>query len=130
MAAQDTNLVLCVECATKAGAPAAAFLFSSNLDGSNWHTLSYPGGEMAVRSPGDGRVFRGDVGSGLAIGADVYLYNGETWQKIGSIDWTGQLDFIDWNRGWAAAVRENTPLFLYTADGGRTWNPLSPIIGE
>jgi photosystem II stability/assembly factor-like uncharacterized protein len=126
--AQKTNLVLCVECTSKTTPTTAAYMFSSNLDGSNWHIMNYPGGQMAVRSPGDGRVFRGDVVSGLAVGKDLYIYNGVTdiWDKIGSIDWTGQFDFIDWNIGWAAARRGDTPLLMYTADGGRSWKPLTP----
>lgn len=85
---------------------------------------------MAVRSAGDGRVFRGDVVSGLAVGKDIYIYNGkeEIWEKIGSIDWTGQFDFIDWNQGWAAASKDGNPLLMYTDDGGRSWAPLSPHI--
>jgi photosystem II stability/assembly factor-like uncharacterized protein len=128
--AQKTNLILCVECTSKTTPTTAAYLFSSNLDGSNWYTMPYPGGQMAVRSAGDGRVFRGDVVSGLAVGKDIYSYNGkeEIWEKIGSIDWTGRIDFIDWNIGWAAARKDGNPLLMYTDDGGRTWNALSPII--
>ncbi|MGB7537624.1 MAG: hypothetical protein WBM17_03720 [Anaerolineales bacterium] len=126
--AQKTNLVLCVECTSKTTPTTAAYMFSSNLDGSNWHIMYYPGGQMAVRSPGDGRVFRGDVVSGLAVGKDIYVYNGvtEIWDKIGSIDWTGQFDFIDWNTGWAAARKGETPLLMLTTDGGRTWKALTP----
>jgi hypothetical protein len=126
--AQKTNLILCVECTSKTTPAAAAYMFASNLDGSNWHILTYPGGQMAVRSSGDGRVFRGDVVSGLAVDKDIYVYNGvtETWEKIGSIDWTGQFDFIDWNKGWAAARKGETPLLMYTTDGGRSWKSLTP----
>jgi photosystem II stability/assembly factor-like uncharacterized protein len=126
--AQNTNLVLCVECTSKTTPTTAAYFFTSNLDGSNWHVMPYPGGQMVIRSPGDGRVFRGDVVSGLAVGKDIYMYNGETeiWEKIGSIDWTGQFDFVDWNKGWAAARKGETPLLMYTADGGRTWKALTP----
>jgi hypothetical protein len=130
--AQKTNLVLPVECSSKTTPTTAAYLFNSSLDGSDWHTMSYPGGRIVIRSPGDGRVFRGDVVSGLAVSQDIYIYNGQTeiWQKIGSIDWIGQFDFIDWNKGWAAARKDDTPLFLCTADGGKTWNPLSPIVSS
>lgn len=129
--AQKTNLILCVECTSKTTPTTAANLFTSNLDGSNWHVMPYPGGQMVIRSSGDGRVFRGDVVSGLAVGKDIYGYNGETeeWEKINSIDWTGQFDFIDWNKGWAAARKGETPLLMYTKDGGKTWEALSPIIG-
>jgi hypothetical protein len=128
--AQDTNLVLAVECASKTTPTTAAYLFTSNLDGSNWHTMNYPGGVLVVRSAGDGRVFRGDVGSGLAVGKDLFIYDGKsgTWEKISSIDWTGQFDFIDWNQGWAAAKRGDVPLLMYTANGGRSWKDLAPTI--
>jgi hypothetical protein len=83
-----------------------------------------------VRSPGDGRVFRGDVKSGLVIGAESFIYNGETdvWETIDPITFTGWFDFIDWNKGWSAALREDTPLLMYTSDGGRTWKDLKPVV--
>jgi hypothetical protein len=127
--AQNTNLLLAVECTSKTTPTTAAYLFSSNLDGSNWHTISYPGGQMVIRSPGDGRVFRGDVVSGLAVSQDMYGYNSDTgiWEKIGSIDWTGQFDFVDWNKGWAAAAKDGKALLMHTSDGGKFWNSLSPV---
>ncbi len=126
--AQNTNLLLSVECTSKTTPTTAAYFYTSNLDGSNWHTMTYPGGQLVIRSPGDGRVFRGDVVSGLAVDKDIYAYNGQTdtWEKFGSIDWTGQFDFVDWNKGWAAAHKEETPLFMHTTDGGRTWRTLAP----
>jgi photosystem II stability/assembly factor-like uncharacterized protein len=126
--AQDTNLILPVECASKATPTTAAYMYASNLDGSNWHIMPYPGGQLIIRSPGDGRVFRGDVVSGLAVGKDLYMYNGQSgeWEKLNSIDWTGQFDFIDWNKGWAAARRGETALLMYTSDGGRSWKALAP----
>jgi photosystem II stability/assembly factor-like uncharacterized protein len=130
--AQNTNLVLAVECASKSTPTTAHFLFTSNLDGSNWHTLNYPGGTLAVRSPGDGRVFRGDVGSGLAVDKDMYIFDGKagTWEKINTIDWSGRFDFVDWNKGWAAAVCSgHLPCLMYTDDGGRSWTDLAPVAG-
>jgi photosystem II stability/assembly factor-like uncharacterized protein len=128
--AQHTQLLLAVECSSKTEPKTAAYLYSSELDGSNWHILDYPGGQLVIRSPGDGRVFRGDVGSGLAVGEDMYIYNGLTgvWEKINSVDWTGQFDFIDWNVGWAAARRGETPLLMFTKDGGRSWTAKTPIV--
>jgi hypothetical protein len=128
--AQGTQLMLAVECTSKATQDAAAYLFSSNLDGSGWHSMTYPGGQLVVRSPGDGRVFRGDVKSGLVIGAESFIYNGETdvWETIDPITFTGWFDFIDWNKGWAAALREDTPLLMFTSDGGRTWRDLKPVV--
>ena len=126
--AQRTTLMLAVECTTIYTKETTSYLYSTEPSG--WHYLPYPGGVMVVRSPGDGRVFRGDVGSGLVIGQENYIYNGMTdeWEKIGSTDWTGQFDFIDWNKGWAAARRGDAPLLMYTSDGGRTWEDLEPVI--
>ncbi|MBN1440127.1 MAG: hypothetical protein JW929_12030 [Anaerolineales bacterium] len=130
--AQQTNLLLPVECTSKTSPTTAAFLFSSNLDGSNWHIMDYPGGMMVVRSSGDGRVYRGDVVSGLAVGEELYIYTGTTeiWEKIDPIDWSGQFDFIDWNKGWAAAHKDGTPLLMYTKDGGRSWTEIRPVAAE
>jgi hypothetical protein len=126
--AQRTSLMLAVECVMKNTKDIASYLYATEPSG--WHILPYPGGGMVIRSPGDGRVFRGDVGSGLILGEESYIYNGLTgeWEKIGAIDWTGQFDFVDWNKGWAAARRADTPLLMYTADGGRTWKDLEPAV--
>ncbi len=126
--AQRTSLMLAVECTSKNTKDTASYLYSTEPSG--WHSMIYPGGSMVIRSPGDGRVFRGDVESGLILGKESYIYNGMTdeWEKIGSIDWTGQFDFIDWNKGWAAARKENTPYLMYTPDGGRTWKDLEPTV--
>ena len=128
--AQGPQLLLAVECTSKTSPTTAAYLYSSSLDGSNWHSITYPGGQMVVRSPGDGRVFRGDVESGLAVGKEMHIYNGKTdeWEKLDSIEWTGQFDFIDWNKGWAAARQAETPLLMYTSNGGRTWKDLKPVV--
>jgi hypothetical protein len=127
--AQQTQLVLGVECVSTTASKNGAYIYSSSLDGSAWHYLVYPGGRLVIRSAGDGRVFRGDVGSGLAVGKELYIYDGQagTWEKLNSIDWTGQFDFIDWNKGWAAARRGDTPLLMYTSDGARNWKALTPV---
>lgn len=127
--AQQTQLVLGVECTSKTGSKNGAYIYSSNLNGSAWHYLVYPGGRLVIRSAGDGRVFRGDVGSGLAVGKELYIYDGHsgTWEKLNPIDWTGQFDFIDWNKGWAAGRRGDAPLLMYTSDGARNWKALTPV---
>jgi hypothetical protein len=126
--AQKTSLLLAVECTSKTTKNTAHYLYTN--ESSSWHLIPYPGGQMAIRSPGDGRVFRGDVQSGLAVSEELNAYNGVTglWEKIGTIDWTGQFDFVDWNKGWAAARRGDAPLLMYTDDGGRTWEDLKPTV--
>ena len=126
--AQQTMLLLGVVCASKTGSKNGAYMYTSSLNGSDWHYQVYPGGQLVIRSAGDGRVFRGDVGSGLAVGKEVYMYDGHSgmWEKLNPIDWTGQFDFVDWNKGWAAARRGDTPLLMYTSDGGRNWKALTP----
>jgi photosystem II stability/assembly factor-like uncharacterized protein len=125
---QQSMVMLAVECTSKTISKAPAYLYS--LEGTSWHYMEYPGGQMVVRAAGDGRVFDGEIGSGLAVGQEIYMYmdQTQTWEKLDSIDWKGQFDFIDWNKGWAAARKGETPLLMHTADGGRTWQALEPIL--
>jgi photosystem II stability/assembly factor-like uncharacterized protein len=128
--AQGSQFMIGVECTSKATQDLTAYLYSSDLTEGGWHSMAYPGGQLVIRSAGDGRVFRGDVRSGIIVGDDTYIYNGETdeWEKVEPIVFTAQFDFIDWNNGWGAPQQDDARQLMFTSDGGHTWKDLKPVI--
>jgi hypothetical protein len=130
-----SNLMMGVECTPADDGKLVALIYSSQLNaGGNWHAMAYPGGELAIRGAGDGRVFRTEVSSGLAVGEDVYMYSDAVgdWEKLSATAWRGPMDFVDWNRGWMAASDGESRQLMVTFNGGRTWEelPAKVSVGE
>lgn len=53
------------------------------------------------------------------------LDGGQTWEKMGSLPGSAQISFVDIDHGWALMTSATGSALFYTADGGRTWDPLS-----
>jgi hypothetical protein len=54
---------------------------------------------------------------------------GMTWVTIKKVAWqSARFDFVDEQVGWAMMTNGTNTLLLKTADGGRTWAPLAPLI--
>jgi hypothetical protein len=121
-----THFMLGVECASKTSDETVSRLYSSRLDGGPWDVQVYPGGYLAIRGTGDGRVFRTSVSSGIAIGVDVYMYSDSAggWEKVSALAWIGPMDFVDWNKGWMAATDGKTRQLMITLNGGKLWEVL------
>jgi photosystem II stability/assembly factor-like uncharacterized protein len=54
---------------------------------------------------------------------------GQSWTKIKSVLWNGQLDFVSQDVGWAIARLEDATALLKTTDGGKTWAEIKPVVG-
>ena len=55
---------------------------------------------------------------------------GQTWTTLKQLAWTGQINFVDPNNGWAVAQSDQAIALVKTADGGRTWQALDPLIAR
>jgi hypothetical protein len=53
---------------------------------------------------------------------------GQTWSKIKTVLWQGQLDFVNEQVGWAIAHLEESTALLQTIDGGQTWVEIKPVV--
>lgn len=52
---------------------------------------------------------------------------GQTWTKIKTVLWNGQLDFVSEQVGWAIAHLGEETALLKTTDGGQTWVEIKPV---
>jgi photosystem II stability/assembly factor-like uncharacterized protein len=53
---------------------------------------------------------------------------GLTWEKIKTVQWQGDLEFVTPHVGWAIAKQGEAVALVSTNDGGRTWREIKPII--
>jgi photosystem II stability/assembly factor-like uncharacterized protein len=111
-----------VKCNTASGI--LHYLFVSPDNGGSWGTYLYPGGAL----------FFLDNVLGWALGADVQKTTdgGATWQKMSTVNWTGDFDFVAANLGWAVATDMNTNeiALVKTNDGGAHWTLIKPVMGN
>jgi len=57
---------------------------------------------------------------------------GQTWEEITTVDWFGQLHFINQQAGWAIVSTDEENYLMQTSDGGKNWVRVDPqtIPGE
>jgi photosystem II stability/assembly factor-like uncharacterized protein len=53
---------------------------------------------------------------------------GLTWVKVKTVTWSGQLDFVSEQVGWAIARQGDAVALVFTIDGGKTWAELHPVV--
>lgn len=100
----------------------ADILYITEDGGRNWRTRPYPGGSLQMLDP---RL-------GWALSRDIYqtTNGGRTWEKLKTVNWDGQFDFINEKIGFAVARSDGRVAFVHTFDGGRSWVLLQPTIGK
>ena len=54
---------------------------------------------------------------------------GQTWTKVKTLNWSGPLDFVDEQNGWAVAQAGEAVALVQTTDGGQTWREIKPQTG-
>ena len=114
--------VLVVTCSTEgaSGTEERSFLYTTSDDGASWSTAAFPGGELYLLDPR----------RGWALSTDLHWTEdgGATWTKVKTVAWEGQFSFVNPQLGWAVAHTEQEIALVRTADGGRTWELLEPVI--
>lgn len=57
--------------------------------------------------------------------------SGLNWVTLKTVGWEGaQFDFISEQEGWALVNDTNSSAFVHTADGGKTWEEIKPVIAS
>lgn len=57
--------------------------------------------------------------------------SGANWITIKNVTWDdAEFDFVSEQEGWAIVSTQYAKLLLYTANGGKTWQDLHPLIGQ
>lgn len=97
------------------------FSFTADL-GQTWKTWEPTGNEYFINSTTGWRL--------LAPGQlQQTTDGGSSWTTIKVVEWeNAQFDFIDKRQGWAIASNGDATALLHTADGGRTWAEINPVI--
>jgi photosystem II stability/assembly factor-like uncharacterized protein len=111
-----------VDCRTSGGeAQPPDILYQTEDGGQTWQTKPYPGGELLFLNPQ----------TGWALGRDIFrtFDGGSSWEKVKTVNWDGQFDFVDENTGFAVARLDDQLALVRTFDGGRTWQILEPVVG-
>jgi len=115
-------LYLGVECSDMSRNPMTtiSFLYQSRIGGGKWDTMEYPGGD----------IFTLDGNRIWALGKDIYRTDatGVIWNKISSVTWDGQFDFVSSTIGFAVAQKDGGYGLVQTTDGGALWALLSPVV--
>ena len=67
---------------------------------------------------------------GWALSRDIYQTNdgGQTWDKIKTVSWDGQFDFVNARSGFAVARSEDRVALVRTFNAGRSWERLEPVL--
>ena len=100
------------------------FTYTYNFSSENetWQAVSLP---TSVES----LFFLGNK-IGWALGRDLYQTTdgGLSWVRIKTVNWDGQFSFVDTKSGWAVASNDGAIALVFTQDGGRTWQKITPKI--
>lgn len=97
--------------------------FSLSTDmGNTWNTWTPSGNEYFINAT-----------HGLRLLAPGQLQqtsdSGQNWITIKLVAWeNAQFDFISEEVGWALVSSGKVSALVYTADGGRTWTEIKPVI--
>jgi photosystem II stability/assembly factor-like uncharacterized protein len=97
-----------------------SYVYATPDEGLTWRADPYPGGELHFLS-------REVV---LAVGRQIHRSDdgGRSWTLVGEVFWDGQFSFPTDQLGWAVARSGDELALVRTADGGRSWQQLSPQI--
>lgn len=113
------DVMLASDCPLWTDVPETAhLLYTSQDQGKSWQTWEYPGGQLYAL---EGEKL-------LALGRDIYRSDnkGLTWTLTKQVAWDGQFSFVSALNGWAIARDDEEIAFVYTEDGGRTWQLIEP----
>lgn len=112
---------LAVRCVT---GPSASdvhpFVYRTADSGASWQALPYPGGDL----------FFFDDQNALALSRTISVTHdgGQHWTLVKTVNWDAQFSFVDASHGWAVARNEGQVALVVTADSGRTWQEIHPVV--
>lgn len=126
---KGADIVLAVTCQDYNSGQALAFLYRSADGGATWAVERLAGGftTAAFLDPETGWILTASpdlTESTLAQTVD----GGQNLTDVKQLSWTGPLDFVDAQTGWAVAQAGEARALVKTTDGGRTWQVITPQV--
>ena len=111
-----------VNCRTFEGEQTYTYVYRTADRGTTWTWAQLP-------SPVDSLLFIGQQ-NGWAFGRDFYQSTdgGRAWVQFKTVTWDGQFSFADALYGWAVARKNDKIALVSTANGGKTWQLIEPVI--
>ncbi len=107
-----------------------SFLYTTTDGGQTWRSSASPASQVTFLNPNVGWALTAGDPNNPAAPRDLYQTgnSGQTWTKIKSVNWDGQLDFVTDQEGWTAAKAGDAVALVHTTDGGKTWKEIKPQI--
>jgi photosystem II stability/assembly factor-like uncharacterized protein len=114
------NIILNLRCDNFESSTTDYYAYRTTDGGEIWSVDSFPGDSLLF--------INSEVGWGL--GRDIYQTTdgGQTWNKVSSVNWDGQFDFVSEQLGWAVARADGQIALVKTENAGRKWQELKPEV--
>ncbi|MBP7693522.1 MAG: hypothetical protein KA764_16485 [Anaerolineales bacterium] len=127
--AQGPNVVLAVTCQDYNTSQGSAWLYRTADGGASWTSEPLPTAFSAgtFLTPETGWVL-GPAANAVEGTLSVTENGGQSLTGVNQLSWTGPLDFVDAQTGWAVARSGDSLALVQTTDGGRTWTVITPRI--
>jgi photosystem II stability/assembly factor-like uncharacterized protein len=107
-----------------------SFLYATADGGKTWHSSTLPASEVTFTNANAGWALTATDPNNPTAPHDLYQTgdSGQTWTKIKSVNWGGQIDFVTDQEGWAVAKAGDAIALVHTTDGGKTWKEIGPQV--
>lgn len=123
---------LTVSCENFDTGAVAAYIYRTADEGASWFSRQLPSGfeQASFVSARLGWIVAGGDGGGEGPFDLWQTFDGaQSFNRIETVDWSGQLSFVSSREGWA--VRQDSQgagVLLHTTDGGQQWDVIEPEV--
>jgi len=128
----DQTTYLTVSCENYDTGAVAAYIYRTADSGASWFSRQLPAGfeQASFVSARLGWIMAGGDGGGEGPFDLWQTFDGaQSFNRIETVDWSGQLSFISSREGWA--VRQDSQgagVLLHTTNGGQDWDVIEPEV--
>jgi photosystem II stability/assembly factor-like uncharacterized protein len=107
------------------------FIYTSTDGGQDWTSNPSPARSLTFLNSQIGWALpTGEASVQPPFALSQTQDGGQTWKTVKQLAWTGQLNFVDPQNGWADAQADQAISFVKTIDGGHTWQAVNPKIAR
>jgi photosystem II stability/assembly factor-like uncharacterized protein len=114
-----------VKCTNANTQVATSFIYRTVDGGVSWKTSSTQLPDGTFQAVNDNVAFFLG-GKFIRVSKD----GGQTWNKVLTVAWDGQLAFLDEQNGWVVATTGDAIALVQTTEGGAHWTEIKPTITQ